>query len=214
MAARGQDEYRLAARRPSFGVVGPDARAAGLPNNAVWRDYRRRGNAACSSVGPDRNLVQVGVAQHQLAVPGGDVEHHPPDGSLPLVQREISIGKERLERGRTDVCVLVVGTAINQRLDTQELSVGQGPGSHMHRHVQPLLGWWVALLTVEYRSRVTVSWSWALPVRSTAVSVSLIRPVATLAGPGPTGTGSPVPASSGLSITVGATWGSSAAGAT
>jgi hypothetical protein len=55
------------------------------------------GQAAGTSVGPDRELVGPLVVQHELAVPARDVQHQPTGDSLALVQRQLIKVEERVE---------------------------------------------------------------------------------------------------------------------
>jgi hypothetical protein len=74
-----------AAKRPSSAWFAPGERPTELQDQAAWRDHRRRNNAACRSVGPDRELVGPLVVQHELAVPARDVQHQPTGDSLAQV---------------------------------------------------------------------------------------------------------------------------------
>ena len=102
-AVHGMQEVRVnhrpAAKPPSSAWCTPGERPTGLQDQAAWRDHRGN-NAACRSVGPDRELVSPLVAQHELAVPAGDVQHQPTGDSLALVQRQLIKVEERVTRPR------------------------------------------------------------------------------------------------------------------
>jgi hypothetical protein len=89
--------HQPAAKRPSSAWSAPGERPTELQDQAAWRDHHRRNNAACRSVGPDRELVSPLVAQHELAVAAGDVQHQPTGDSLALVQRQLIRVEERVE---------------------------------------------------------------------------------------------------------------------
>ena len=95
--ARGQGQSWAYGQATQLGLVRARRAAHRAANQAAWRDHRRRNDAACSSVGPDRELVGPLVAQHELAVPAGDVQHQPPGDSLALVQRQLIKVEERVE---------------------------------------------------------------------------------------------------------------------
>jgi hypothetical protein len=89
--------HQPAAKRPSSAWSAPGERPTGLQDQAAWQDHRRRNNAACRSVPPDRELVGPLVVQHELAVPAGDVQHQPTGDSLALVQRQLIKVEERVK---------------------------------------------------------------------------------------------------------------------
>ena len=75
-------------------------RPAAPKSPAVCPGSPSQGRAAFSSIGPDCNLVLQGlVAQHELAVPAGDVQLQPTGDSLALMQRQLIQAKHRLESG-------------------------------------------------------------------------------------------------------------------
>src|SRR6266496_5299474 len=97
-------------------------------------------NLECSVFPYPKGALVQNVAQDELAVAGGDVEHEPPRCSLALVERYGFKG--RVERGRAGDRVPEIVMATHERiavLPGTVLLVGECVHLHVGAHVQALL---------------------------------------------------------------------------